>query len=144
MWTMERAAIYLMPAVLAVYMPTCAPAVRPTMMPLAAPVAELWQPPDDLATRDLYDGPWGKSRAPDPGATYTFVGPKRHGVNPGLIVADEHGREWHVKQAPHDDEGLEGPVEGVLWCAIWEPRWAKPDASNRNAAFAGQASCWRA
>jgi hypothetical protein len=112
--TMPRAALSLLPAVFAVYMPTCAAPVRPTMTPSEAPLAELWQSPDDLAARDLYNGPWGGAHAPDPGATYTFVAPKKHGVNPGMTVADPRGREWHVKQAPHDNEGAEGPVEVVL------------------------------
>jgi hypothetical protein len=30
------------------------------------------------------------------------------------VVRDSRGREWHVKQAGHDDRGAEGPVEVVL------------------------------
>jgi hypothetical protein len=79
-----------------------------------APVAALWHAPTDLADRDLFSGAWGADRAPDPRATYTFVRPKRGGVNPGMVVRDGRGRIWHVKQAPRNHQGEEGPVEVVL------------------------------
>ena len=75
----------------------------------------LWQPPADIRASDLFFGPWGASRAPDPAATYTFIRPKKGGVNPGVIVRDERGRVWHVKQPPpRSSQGAEGPVEVVL------------------------------
>ena len=74
----------------------------------------LWEHPADLRDRDLFYGPWGADRAPDPSATYTFVRPKRGGVNPGVIVRDDRGRIWHVKQPPDNSQGAEGPVEVVL------------------------------
>jgi hypothetical protein len=114
-WPMTKSfAFGLMPLLFATYIPTCAAPVRATATPQGASLGELWQNPVDLATRDLFYGPWGRDEAPDPDATYTFVAPKGHGVNPGVTVADGAGREWHVKQAPHDDEGPEGPVEVVL------------------------------
>jgi hypothetical protein len=96
------------------YYPGCTPKVQPTMPPWEAPLAEFWQRPNDLASRDLFYGPWGKERAPDPDATYTFVARKQHGTNPGVIVLDPVGREWHVKQPPHNDQGAEGPIEVTL------------------------------
>jgi hypothetical protein len=111
---MGRAALYLMPAIFAVYIPTCAPQVRPTVPPWDAPLAELWQRPHDLSMRDVYSGPWGPERAPDPDDTYTFVRPKHHGTNPGVTVEDSAGHEWHVKQQPHNERGAEGPIEVVL------------------------------
>jgi hypothetical protein len=102
-------------AVFALYMPSCGvPKVMPTMVPPDAHVVELWQQPDDLASRDLFYGPWGEALAPDPEATYTFVLKKQHGTNPGMTVSDPLGREWHVKQPPHNNKGAEGPVEVVL------------------------------
>jgi len=96
----------------------CTPAVRPTLMPRDAPLTELWQPPDDLPSRNLYYGPWGPEHAPDPHATYTFVAQKRNGVrngyNPGVIILDPKGRRWHVKQASQDKDCVEGPVEVVV------------------------------
>ena len=104
----------LVPALLAVYIPMCAPRVQPTAMPWDAHMAEFWRNPENLADRDLFYGPWGIERAPDPHATYTFVSKKRHGTNPGVVVTDPRGREWQVKQPPHNDQGAEGPVEVVL------------------------------
>jgi len=88
------------------------PAQRPAGSPSApVPIGELWQEPADLATRDLYFGPWGAEHAPDPDVHYTFVLRKEQGTNPGLTVRDPRGREWHVKQPPHNDQGAEGPIE---------------------------------
>ena len=67
-----------------------------------------------IASRDLFDGPWGTERAPDPSAIYTFVERKQQGTNPGITVKDPRGREWHVKQPPHNDQGAEGPIEVTL------------------------------
>jgi hypothetical protein len=78
------------------------------------PVPVLWDAPTDLAERDVFYGPWGAEHAPDRSATYTFVRPKHGGVNPGVVVRDDRGRIWHVKQAPSNHQGEEGPVEVVL------------------------------
>jgi hypothetical protein len=102
-----------LPAFLAVYMPFCAPEVRPTIAP-AAPVSTLWEPPVDLEQRDLFAGPWGARRAPDPRAAYSLIELKRSGVNPGLSVRDPEGRKWSVKQAPIDGAPGEGPIEVVV------------------------------
>ncbi len=102
------------PVLFAIYIPTCAPAIRPTMMPKDVQMAELWEAPTDLAARNLYDGPWGKEYAPDPAAVYRFVERKPTGTNPGVTARDPAGREWHVKQPPHNDKGAEGPIEVAL------------------------------
>lgn len=78
------------------------------------PIKELWQPPARISAQDLFHGPWSNGDAPDPAATYRFQRSKRHGVNPGMTVVDPLGREWSVKQAPHDSRGAEGPIEVVL------------------------------
>ena len=82
---------------------------------VAAPLTAnpLWEPPGPR-DRDLFNGPWGAAAAPDPGAVYTYLRPKQSGVNPGVIVRDPQGRVWHVKQAPNNDHGAEGPVEVTL------------------------------
>jgi hypothetical protein len=77
------------------------------------PMSSWWQAPDDLQSRDLFYGPWGAAHAPDPQAEYTFVRPKTGGFNPGMIVRDPQGREWHVKQ-PSGRSGDEGPSEVAL------------------------------
>jgi hypothetical protein len=110
--------------VLALYYPSCTAKVQPTVPPSDAPLAELWQSSDGggadgmysgpIATRDLFNGPWGAEHAPDPHAVYTFVERKQHGTNPGITVRDPQGREWHVKQPPHTEQGAEGPIEVAL------------------------------
>ncbi len=78
-------------------------------------ITELWVNPTDLERRDLFDGPWGAAMAPDPAATYTFVEPKRGGVNPGMTVRDPQGRIWKVKQGPRSAlRNPEGPIEVTL------------------------------
>jgi hypothetical protein len=99
------------PAVLATYIPFCTPALQPTMLPWNAPLSSLWRLPTDLSQRDLFNGPWGAERAPDPHAVYTLVEVKHHGSNPGMTVRDGKGRKWSVKQAPLDGLPAEGPVE---------------------------------
>jgi hypothetical protein len=110
----KRTSAYVFPMLVALYYPFCTPKIQPTAAPGEAPMAELWQEPDDIASRDLFCGPWGSERAPDPDATYTFVERKQQGTNPGLTVQDALGREWHVKQPPHNDQGAEGPIEVTL------------------------------
>jgi hypothetical protein len=110
----HRLSLFLLPPLLAVYVPMCTPRVQPTGAPWQAHMAQLWQKPEDLADRDLFYGPWGAENAPDPHAIYTLVDKKRHGTNPGVVVTDDAGREWHVKQPPHNDHGAEGPVEVAI------------------------------
>ena len=109
------ALLWSVPALFAVYVPSChTPTVQPTMPPWEARMAEFWEAPADLETRDLFFGPWGRGNAPDANATFTFVRLKDHGTNPGVVVTDPEGREWHVKQPPHNHQGAEGPIEVVL------------------------------
>jgi len=92
----------------------CAAAVRPAENPSApTPLSAWWVQPADLAHRDLFSGSWGADNAPDPRAEYTFVRPKVGGFNPGVVVLDPQGREWHVKQAS-SGHGDEGPSEVVV------------------------------
>jgi hypothetical protein len=72
----------------------------------------LWAPPS--GTQDLFYGPWGARSQPDPNAVYTFVRRKQKGTNPGMVVRDPQGREWHVKQTHTDGIHPEGPVEVVV------------------------------
>lgn len=63
-----------------------------------------WVEPADLATRDLFAGPWGLEHAPDPAATYTFEEKKKQGMfsgfSPGYTVKGPGGIEWSAKQGP--------------------------------------------
>jgi hypothetical protein len=105
---MSRNGIAVFAIVLA--LPACATDIHPTVSPAVASIrmAELWEEPTDMSTRDLVNGPWGPQRAPDANDTYTFLRKKRQGNNPGLTVHDSQGREWHVKQ------GVEAQPEVVL------------------------------
>jgi len=91
--------------VLATYMPFCNPPVHPTVQPADAQrkMAELWNQPGDMASRDLFNGPWSARHAPDPHATYTFLKPKAGGTSPGLHAVDPDGLEWSVKQGPESN-----------------------------------------
>lgn len=110
-----RAFIPVFPAVLALYWPFCTPELRPSQPPALVQIEELWERSDDLESKDLFYGPWGREHAPAADAPYRFVKPKTSGVNPGMTVTDPRGREWSVKQASHDSErGDEGPVEVAL------------------------------
>jgi len=106
--------VVLLPPLLAVYLPFCTPQVRPTQQPWDAPLANLWSLPPNAADRDLFNGPWGASKAPRPADVYTLVEHKHHGINPGLTVRDATGHKWSVKQGPTDGQPSEGPIEVVL------------------------------
>lgn len=82
--------------------------IRGLYRPAVQPFAELWQDPVDLSKRNLYYGPWGQGNAPEAQATYSFIRRKANGTNPGMVVMDHAGREWHVKQ------GREGGPEVVV------------------------------
>jgi hypothetical protein len=103
----------LLPLLMATSASFCAAAIRPTVPPRDAAPASLWVEPVDLEHRDLFNGPWGAERAPDPAAPYRLVHYKHSGINPGMTVRDPLGREWSVKQAGADIPD-EGPVEVVL------------------------------
>lgn len=111
---MTRTSMLVVPMVVALYYPGCTPRVMSTLPAGNAPIAELWQQPIDISKQDLYYGPWGGDRAPDPNATYTFLDRKHEGTNPGITVKDAVEREWHVKQPPHNEQGAEGPIEVAL------------------------------
>ena len=90
----------------------CAGAKRPAPQPTASiPGATLWERPTDLATRDLFNGQWGREAAPDPEATYRLVERKHTGINLGMTVVDSRGREWSVKQPYPGGLDDEAPVE---------------------------------
>jgi hypothetical protein len=106
-------------AALAVVTATLAGACAGVKVPVAqtAPTpagASMWKAPDDLASRDLFNGPWGAEHAPDPAGVYTLVERKHTGVNLGLTVKDEKGREWSVKQPFPGGLDSEAPVEVAL------------------------------
>ena len=103
----------LAPTVMAMSVSFCSMQIRPTVHPSDAPPPSLWVAPADLERRDLFNGPWGAERAPDPLVRYRLVHLKHSGINPGMTVRDPLGREWSVKQAGLDIPD-EGPAEVVL------------------------------
>jgi hypothetical protein len=74
----------------------------------------MWVEPTDLASRDLYYGPWGRELAPDPKDVYDLVEMKHTGVNLGMTVKDSKDREWSVKQPYPGNLDSEAPVEVVV------------------------------
>jgi len=108
---MRLVPMLLTSTVVATYMPFCAPRIHSTMPPDEAQqhMSELWQAPEDLPSRDLFYGPWGKEHSPKSDETFTFKHIKTNGVSPGMTVKDGEGREWSVKQNPD-----EGKVEVTL------------------------------
>jgi hypothetical protein len=76
-------------------------------------IAQLWQEPLDLASRDLFHGPGGKALAPDAATPFTFVSEDRGGYSPGYDVRDPDGRLWSVKLGP--EAQTEVVVSRVLW-----------------------------
>jgi hypothetical protein len=110
---MKRVSSAVLIAILAVSTTACMRGVKQPALQPTAPIAgaSLWERPADLASRDLYYGPWGQEHAPDPGDTFTFVQGKRSGVNLGMTVVDSKGREWSVKQPYPGGLDNEGQVE---------------------------------
>lgn len=78
------------------------------------PAASMWMAPTDLASRDLFYGPWGVEHAPDPNGVYELVERKHTGVNLGMTVKDARGREWSVKLPYPGNLDSEAPVEVAL------------------------------
>lgn len=102
-------------AALAVLTTSCVQAKRPVLPEKPAPAeASLWKPPAAIAQQDLFHGPWGPERAPNPHATFTLVERKHSGVNLGMTVRDAQGREWSVKQPYPGGMDSEAPVEVAL------------------------------
>ena len=94
---------------------SCVSAKPPVLPTTPVPQgASLWEAPGDIASRDLFHGPWGADRAPNPHAIYTLVERKHSGVNLGMTVRDPQGREWSVKQPYPGGMDSEAPVEVAL------------------------------
>ncbi len=113
------------PVLFAVYLPFCATEIK-TVAPSGNGPVSLWQEPIDIASRDLFAGPWGLERAPDPDARYTLVQRKHTGINPGMTVVDPEGREWSVKQAPLDGTPAEDQVEVAVSRVLWAIGYHQP------------------
>jgi hypothetical protein len=113
-----RAAILVILAVAA----ACAPGVRVanTTPPPAEKLAELWERPDNLETRDLFHGAGGANAAPETGSTYTWIATDTSGYSPGFEVRDARGRTWDVKL------GIEAQPEVVASRVLWALGYHQP------------------
>ena len=102
-------------ALLAITGASCAGVGRPQVQNAPPPPgSSMWVEPTDIASRDLYYGPWGRELAPDPKDVYELVELKHTGVNLGMTVKDSKGREWSVKQPYPGNLDSEAPVEVVV------------------------------
>ena len=111
---MKRASTAAIVAVVAIGLSvtSCVRVKTPATQPSSAPEgASLWERPGDVATRDVFYGPWGREHAPDPRGTFTYMERKRTGVNLGMTVVDSQGREWSVKQPYPGGSDDESQVE---------------------------------
>ena len=84
-----------------------------------AAIAELWQEPADLATRDLFHGAGGAALAPAQ-TEFAFVAADTTGWSPGFDVRDGKGIEWSVKT------GLEAQSEVVSSRVLWAIGFHQP------------------
>jgi hypothetical protein len=76
-------------------------------------VTELWQSPDDIASRNLYSGPGGAELAPKPDATFTWVATDTDGYSPGYDLRAADGRHWSAKLGP--EAQTEVVTSRILW-----------------------------
>ena len=99
-------------ALIAIASASCAGVGRPQVQNAPPkPGVSMWTEPKDLASRDVFYGPWGRELAPDPNDVYDLVEMKHTGVNLGMTVKDSKGREWSVKQPYPGNLDSEAPVE---------------------------------
>jgi hypothetical protein len=95
---MKKLYAAIVPVALALEVVACVSVKTPSLTPTPpVPGASLWVK-QNIAQQDLFNGPWGAANAPDPRGVFTLVERKHSGVNPGMTVRDERGREWSVKQ----------------------------------------------
>jgi hypothetical protein len=89
-------------------------------------MSQLWVEPDDLASRDLFAGPWGLDLAPDPAASYSFLAKKKTGFlknfSPGYTVKDPKGVQWSAKLGP------EAQAEVTASRLVWALGFHQPPA----------------
>ena len=84
------------------------------------PIHELWQPPVDVATGDLFHGVGGAELAPGPNSRFEFVEEDTTGASPGYTARDENGAEWDIKL------GEEVQPEVVLSRLLWAVGYHQP------------------
>jgi hypothetical protein len=73
--------------------------------------AVLWREPKDIASRNLFYGPGGKTH--EPRGTFTFEKEDMSGTNPKFDVVDDDGVRWRVKM------GVEARPETAASRLVW-------------------------
>lgn len=84
-----------------------------TADPGTVAIAELWNDPVDLETRDLFYGPGGRELAPDPATRFEYVRDDGGGYSPGYDVRGPEGTVWSVKLGP--EAQTEVAASRILW-----------------------------
>ena len=124
---LPRAAIVV---IFGLWVSDCAEPVRRVRTDAATTsnVAELWETPEDLPSRDLFGGPGSRDAAPQPEASFTWISTDRTGFSPGFDVRGPDGRAWSVKIGP--EAQTEVVASRVLWAlgyhqpaTYYLPRW---------------------
>jgi hypothetical protein len=95
------------------------PAAPDTKRTKAAPIAQLWRDPGDVAARDVFYGEGGDRLLP-PKGDYTVTGLDTTGFSGGYDVVDEAGRKWRVKT------GVESQSEIVASRVLWAIGYYQP------------------
>jgi len=75
--------------------------------------AQLWMEPQNLESRDLFNGPGGEARAPKAGAIYKVKAQDVTGYSAGYDVEDADGRDWRIKLG--DEVQSEIVASRLLW-----------------------------
>ena len=83
-------------------------------------IAELWEDPGDVTSRDLLYGRGGKALVPSPTTPFEFKGIDTVGYSTGYDVVDSQGRKWDVKT------GDEGQTEVVASRILWAAGYRQP------------------
>jgi hypothetical protein len=104
----------LIAALTLVLTPACAHSLRQVELAQGPPavIAELWQEPSDMATRDLFHGAGGLQLLPND-ASYVFVAKDTSGWSSGFDVRSQDGVEWSVKLGPEAQS--EVVSSRILW-----------------------------
>src|SRR5215212_4965370 len=75
--------------------------------------AVLWRQPHDIASRDLFHGPGGKSGQPR--GRFRFIEEDKGGSSPKFVVEDANGVRWKVKLG--DEARSETAATRLLWAS---------------------------
>jgi hypothetical protein len=113
--TAAFASIAALSCAVAVGAPACARALTrvPIVQGQPASLAELWQEPPDLTTRDLFHGAGGPELAPAEGSTFSFLAEDSSGWSPGFDVRSADDLDWSVKLGPEAQS--EVASSRILW-----------------------------